>query len=455
MNQVVVPEMRLTALTDWIVRSTSILCLLCLSFVDSGCVTYQGKAVSVRSSLLSGQFAAAREIVEQEQNEDDVLGSLNKGMLRRMTGDYAASNEAFENARRQIDDLYGTDVNEQIGAMTVNDTLSPFHGDRFEQVLLHAYMAMNYIQLDDIDAARIEMLQADIKMREWGDQPEEDAFVRYLSGIIYEMLGENDQALVAYRKAYDIYRSSRDRLRLETPRIVKQDLLRLLAYEHLWNEYTRMKKEFAMSDYRPFDTGNDSGYGEVIVVLNNGLAPQREENAIQTFSDKINHMIRIALPAYKQKPVVLPHARVVMDGEQHMLETVENIDALARHALDTAMALITTRAIERAVEKHGSQSNVDENRGGQARILIAEPDLATERADTRSWTTLPQEIQLARFLVPKGQHQLFIEMLDASGRAVDRIDEVVDIQSGQRVLLSKHWVAPIHAIAADQYSPGL
>ena len=50
------------------------------------------------------------------------------------------------------------------------------------------------------------MLQANVKMMEWGDEPEEDAFLRYLEGIIYESLGELDSALISYRKAYTVYK---------------------------------------------------------------------------------------------------------------------------------------------------------------------------------------------------------------------------------------------------------
>ena len=433
-------------MTKWSDSRLILICVLACILSVSGCATYSAKTADMRSSLLSGQFAMARDLAERDQSDKDVLAALNKGMLRRMTGDYTASNQIFEQAKRRIDELYGVSVTDQLGAVAINDTLRDFQGDRYEQVLLHSYMAMNYIQLGDLDAARVEMLQADIKMREWGDAPEEDAFVRYLSGIIYEMLGENDQALVSYRMAYEIYKSSSDRLGLVTPQILRQDLLRLLATMELWDEYRRLKTEFGMADFKPLKNG--SGYGEVIVVLNNGLAPQREENAIMTFSNDVSKMVRIALPAYRLGPAHLQRARVNVDGRYQPLETVENIDALARHALNDSIPVITTRAIARAVIKYKTQSQVQDKHGGLAGLLMTVTNLATERADTRSWTTLPQEIQLARLLLPEGQHQVNIEMVNAAGRVIDSMQQAVTVKSGQRTLLSQHWIAPVPVISA-------
>ena len=70
-------------------------------------------------------------------------------------------------------------------------------------------------------------------------------------------------------------------------------------------------------------------------------------------------------------------------------------------------------------------------------------NLITERADTRSWTTLPQEIQLKRILLPVGEHQLQIQMLNLAGNLVDIMDEKVLIKPEQSTFVIKHWSAPI------------
>lgn len=421
--------------------------LLLMSLLMGGCTSYAKKAGSIRDSLFAGQIDLAIAALEKEdRSEKDVLVSLNKGMLRRMVNDFRGSNQILEVAKRRIESLYGVSVTEQLGAVAINDTLRKYSGARYEQVLVHAFMAMNYIQLNDLDAARVEILQADVKMQEWGEAPEEDPFVRYLSGIIYEALGETDQAVVAYRKAKSIYNATTDKQRLNLPRMVKVDLLRTLASEGLWDEYNNLKNIFGMASFKPTKLGD--GFGELIVILNNGLAPVRSSNFIITATGAdVVDIVKIAVPIYFSPPRLLYQARLVTNGKSVSLETVENIDALARDALNSEMPAITARAIARAVIKHKTQKGAEEKGGALAAFLVTIANISTEQGDTRSWTTLPQEIQMARVVLPEGLQNVQIQMFDGAGVAVDIIDKVVNVESGKLSFITEHWVSPGSSLA--------
>lgn len=424
--------------------------LSCLYFLLSmsltGCANFGSKSASMHGALASGQIGHALVIAEQQDLEhEDVLASMNKGMLRRMTGDYEQSNRFFEIAKQQIKALYGVSASEQAGALVVNDSMRGYAGDRYEQVLLHAYMAMNYLQLDDLDGARVEMLQADIKIQEWGEQPDEDPFVRYLSGMIYEALGEKDQALVSYRKAKAAYKLTGDKQGLGIPLALKKDLLRLLAEQGLEDELNRLQKEFNLRDFKPETMAK--GSGELIVVVNTGLAPHRKEASIvANTGGELVDTVKVAVPKYlpSKQPysVRLTTDRKISAG----LETVENIDALARAALADEMPLIMTRAIARAVVKHETQKQVEKHGGAMMGFLATIANIATEQADTRSWTTLPQTIQLARIKLPEGMNKVNIEIYNASGMQIDTVEREVQVKSGGRVFLAEHWVAPNMAL---------
>ena len=209
-----------------------------------------------------------------------------------MNGDFSGSNQILEAAKHKIEELYGTSITENLAAVTINETLRGYKGDRYEQLLLHAYMAMNYIQLDEIDGARVEMLQANVKMMEWGDEPEDDAFVRYLEGIIYESMGEYDNALISYRKAYIVYKEKGGNQYPVASLGLKKDLLRLLAWQGLWSEYKSYKKEFNMTNFTAAKASKK--LGEVVVILNNGLAPIRGEAALPIFSTEVQQNLRVA-----------------------------------------------------------------------------------------------------------------------------------------------------------------
>jgi hypothetical protein len=301
-------------------------------------------------------------------------------------------------------------------------------------------MAMNYLQLGKPDSARVEMLQADVKMMEWGDQPDEDPFVRYFAGMIYESLGENDQALVSYRKARDIYVATRDEHMVGVPLMLQKDLLRLLAAQGMKDEYGKLRSEFGLPDFEPAEHGSE--YGELIVVLNSGLAPIRTETSIMTFSSEVQGHVRVAFPVYATQPRPAKRARLDVGGRRVELETVENIDRLAREALDEDMPAVMARAISRAVVKYQSQKQANEQHA-LAGFLLTVTNLATERADTRSWTTLPKEIQMARVMLPAGEHDVRIEIVNPAGAVIDVIDAGVTISPMQHSFLTRHWIAPV------------
>jgi uncharacterized protein len=233
------------------------------------------------------------------------------------------------------------------------------------------------------------------------------------------------------------------------PVTLKKDLLRLLAKQGLWNEYRQMKDSFGLANYKPLKISGQ--FGELVVILSNGLAPLKSESAIMTFSPEVSDNVRVAFPVYQDPPQTLKTAHLVVGDKSIKLETVENIDSLARHSLDDEMPMIMTRAIARAVIKYKSQKKAQGD-NALAGFLMTVANLATERADTRSWTTLPQEIQMARTPVPVGTQPVRIEMLNSAGNVVDSISEEVTIRPGQRSFMIKHWNAPVQAQLEQQES---
>ncbi len=412
------------------------------------CASYATHATSMRDGLLQGKPNLSLAIAEKKDpDQEEVISSLDKGMLRRINNDFSGSNQIFEVAKQEIEQLYGVSITENLAAVTINETLRGYEGDRYEQLLLHAYMAMNYLQRGQADGARVEMLQANVKMMEWGDEPEEDAFLRYLEGIIYESLGESDSALISYRKAYTVYKEKGGSQYPIASDGIKKDLLRLLAKLGLWSEYKSYKKEFNMESYKPAKASKK--VGELVIILNNGLAPIRSEAAVPIFSTEVQQNLRVAFPVYQQQKQLLYTPRIYVDNKQYQMETVEDIDALARYSLEQAMPGIMLRATARAVLKYNSQHSAEE-KSALAGLLLTITNLVTERADTRSWTTLPQAIELKRLSLPVGEHTVQIKMQNALGQVVDVMDQKVTIKPRQPSFLIKHWNAPVAKVSPQK-----
>jgi hypothetical protein len=404
----------------------------------------------MRDSLKLGRPDLALKQFEQDSHDssDKVLTLLHRGMLKRMTGQYAESNRDFEVAKKEMQDLYTTSVSQAVGSVVVNDTIRDYAGDRYEQILLHSYMALNYIALGQIDAARVEVLQADVKMKEWGETPLEDPFVRYLSGIIFEALGEYDQAVVSYRKAVEVYKQTVGIHGVSVPVQLKIDFLRMLAHERMNNEFDQYKKEFGI-DYK-HSADKDRGY--IVAILDSGLGPIKDQHTISTWAPAISKQIRIALPVYNSRTPPVPRARVVIDGESFGLDTVENIDGMARNALKEEMPAITLRAVARMVVKENAAKEAEKRGGGLMGLAFKLGGLVSEIADTRNWSSLPQEIQLVRVPVTPGNHDMSYQIISRSGAVIDTMPHPVSVNKGQISFVSDHWIAPRPNVEETQAS---
>ncbi|MCW9047403.1 MAG: hypothetical protein OQK46_04930 [Gammaproteobacteria bacterium] len=423
-----------------------------------GCATSADKTRGMRQMMeLNRHDLALMEAEKHLVSEaEGVMENMNVGLLRRLNKDYAGSNEAFNIAKEKISELYSTSISQQAGAAVTNDESISFQGYKFEQVLVHLYMAANYLSMGDIDSSRVELLQSQVKMDEWGEPKDETPFMRYFSGVMFEMLGEEDTATVSYRKAVDAYRNTKEKHGLDVPLMLQYDLLRMLARMKLWGEYKDYKRQFGLSKYKAPDT---RGMGELIVLFGNGLAPQREQKVFQTYAPTLALNVKVAVPDYPNPPVVLNKSRLNIGGKYYPLEVVSNIDGLARAALSEEMPLITTRAIARAVVKKKTEDEAGKQGGFLGQLAMLAINQGTEIADTRCWNTLPQEFEMARVFLPEGEQDVNIEVVGPTGAVIDTIKQKVRIKAGAKSVISKRWTAPqaktvpMQAVGGQQNSP--
>jgi tetratricopeptide (TPR) repeat protein len=459
--------------------------LAALGFVLAlnGCATYSSSFTKIEHQLEGQQYDEALKTIEEKSKDknDRVLYLLNKGMVLRMKRDFVASNESLEAAKQEMERLYAASVSENALSFVVNDATVSYAGDDYEQVLVHLYMALNYLELGQRDEARVEALQVDVKLREIGEKLPaskftEDALSRYLTGMIYEELGEWSDAMIAYRKAYEAYKKYQDNFSVPMPAMLKFDLVRLAQREGLTDDLEQYQKEFDIAPTKKKPAGDESE-GELVFVLNNGLAPIKREEVIGTWApgpsvvvdtskrprrllppkpaaQAISEstappiLVNIALPYYESRPNKITSARISVSGKQANTEMMENVDAIARASLKSRMPAITARAVARAISKGVIQESVDKSgqRGDDAAaakligsLLVRVAAVATERADTRSWLTLPANVQLARLSLPPGTYDVTVDLLGNNDQIVaTRVFPQVAIRKERKTYLTQH-----------------
>jgi len=416
----------------------------------AACATFSDTIQSTERSLAQQQPKLA--LVEYEKRKpgsaDQVLYLMNRGMLLRMAGDYEQSTRELEEAKKLIDNLRAVSVREQALSFMVNDATRSFIGEDFEQLMVHAYIALNYLDQRRLDAARVEALQADVFLRQIAQGSSspytEDAFTRYLTGIVYEDEREWSDAMIAYRKAYEAYQGQLDRFGVALPEPLKHDLIRLADRMGLAQEAERYRKSFGIKDTLSAAALLDRG--EIILTVHAGLAPAKREHAVTVVNPSTGRLLRLALPQVHSRGHPFGYARVSVESQSATSFRVANIDAIAIKSLESRMPAITARALARMIAKDSvakaAASSGDRGSSGQALagLAINFAAVLSERADTRSWFTLPGEIHLLRLSLPPGSYRGRIELYGPSGNLLQSSVFEVALAKGEKRYMSRHWV---------------
>lgn len=411
----------------------------------TGCASYGNKFQPIERALLTHQPDRALAELEQHYTAfgpDAPLYFLNKGMLLRMTGRFMESNAAFESAKKKISKVEAISLTEQTTSFIVNDTARSYDGEDFEKVLIHLYQALNYLDLQQPDEARVEVLQLDVRLRELYDGSNEtslaeEMFARYLSGVIFEGLSEWSDALIACRKAYEASKLQAKKYGVPLPESLKYALLRLTERQGLDDELRRYREEFSINEWR--SVGSRATNGELVLTLHSGLVALKGEAATQAIDVTSGRLIRVALPVYRPRLQTVTQARLSVAGQSVPLDLVEDVNALAVKSLESHMAAITARAIARAAVKYRTAREADK-RDPALGLIVNIAGAVTEQADTRSWSTLPARIYLGRLSLAPGIYPAQLELLDGSGRLVHTQNfGSVTISEGKNTYLTFHW----------------
>jgi hypothetical protein len=415
-----------------------------------GCADYGSRFERLDLCLASDRPGAALELLNEKQpaGRDRLLQILERAMLLRMDRRFAESNREFEAAKRVEEELAALSLREQGTALLLNDTATSYQGAAFERVLIRLYEALNYLELDDRDAARVEALQVDLLLRELGQEDPDsifhnDPFARYLSGMIFEDGGECSDAMIAFRDAYQAYREHGERYPLAVPPALQGDLLRTAERLGLEEEAAEYRSAFGRE--RAPQLYGGPGNGEVVVLFHSGLVPVKEEESLTVPVVGQARLIRIAVPAYRVRPAGSSGVVGVAAQRRIAGQVVANVQGMALADLEAHRGTLVARTAARAAAKYAaSYAAGKENQW--AGLLVNLAGVLTERADTRSWLTLPREIRMIRLDLPPGTYPVELEILGPGGGVVDRRTLApVELAAGRRVYRSLHWVS-LHSV---------
>lgn len=483
-------------LTTAFVRAlTKLLPLLSLVICLQGCGAGLDRYVLVDQSLRSGQVGRAVEILERAEpeygSESRVLYRMDHGMILHVAGRYQTSNDLLDQAEDEVERLYTRRVRTEAKAFLINDSKLPYEGEPFEQTMINVLKALNYAAMGKWSEALVEARRIDHRLNVLADavgnrdEYRDDAFARYLSGILYEAAGDLNNAFIAYRLAYEAYRSSSPWSRTPVPPTLQADLLRTSEALHLSEEHAQYRREFGDVAWQSY--AETQHLAQVVMISLNGRAPRKEDQfidmpisldalnlvllskavgtstsqeqrAVESVLYGLNgHVVRVALPTLVRQKSQVAYAELNATGPNGSstarTELVHNLTAVAEKSLASRLKGIAIKAVARAAVKfaladgvgRGAHAAAGNDAGPLVGFLVGAIAktlaVASEEADKRSWRTLPDEIQLARMWLPPGEYRLRLESKGRSGGMIgSQAVRTIWVRAGQTYLFTERII---------------
>lgn len=442
-------------------------------FLLTACATYYQKTINFQQDFTSGRLSESQSFLEKNEKaaekKDRLLYFFDRGVVEQMLGNYEQSNYYFEEAYKFSQDFRKSLIND-FTSYLANPMTKPYQGEDYEVVLIHFYKALNYIYLNDYNAALIECRRINIRLNEINDRYEQkknryksDAFAHLLMGLIYEAQKDYNNAFIAYRNAYEVYEDIySEHFQMDAPLQLKQDLIRMAKFNEFATELDFYEREFDLS-YHPSWENQE---GTLVFFWLNGLGPVKSELSLNfagakgqggvfTFSDEQNGFsvpvvannyntkadigdvkaIRMAIPKFKSRYPLYTDATIYTNDQAYPLYKVEDINQIALASLQDRTARELASSVGRLAVKQATELAVREQNEDLG-ALVSVVNAATEKADTRNWQTLPFSIYYQKIPLDTGINK--IKLIPQAPQLKDTIQFEIESEGRQMQFYNYH-----------------
>ncbi len=403
-------------------------CLAALVLTLSSCAGVTKISPQVNDLAVDGQYAQALQILENPKKygaNNKLLFLFDKGLVLHLAGRYEESILVFEEAKLIYEELYTQSLTKNAGSWLWNDYALPYRGEDFERVMVNVFQALNFAALGKIDEALVEARDVDSVLKLINDQYSadqknvyrQDAFARFLMGILYESTGKLNDAVISYKLSFQAY--ERDYLKhyaTATPQILKENLL-AAAEKFGARDLDEYRNAFSGVDYIPWNEKQKKG--EIVVIEYQGLSPVKVPVEIPIPLPD-GYISKIAFPRYEKRHndfLAMPISASTLSGGvaySNRSQLGEDIAAIAVKNLDDRKVRVIAKSVVRLTGKYAAEKalekHVDKQHGqGMAdavKIVGSLYNFFSEQADLRCWQTLPAQIAIGRLILNPGDYAL-------------------------------------------------
>jgi len=428
-----------------------------IGFALSGCSStqfqdlfsgYAKQMEKVRQAQLQGDFTRAQALITNRQKGDNnyALSMLERARLQYLLNDWQKSRDDFSLVYKTLEEerekakIQISKGLKQVGAVISNDNAIRYEIPAYEQSMMHSYQALNYLNLGDLEGALVEIRRANLVQAQalkdnqssideaeldfnrnaldsalqnaypsmdlmTGDLKNgfQNAYTFYLSGILYEAAGQVNDAYIDYKKALEIYPDNhylqQDVLRLATKLVMVDDL------EHFSQLFGPLKDKAV------------EVVGEVVLLIEQGMVNVKDDLSVHLpifyFYDDARYF-SFSLPVYRDDVYGYKEAILTFDQTEYRGAEIVKLQSLASKNLSDKLPAMVARQAVRVIAKEQLRKQMSKNGGDIGNILANLYNIASEQADTRSWLTLPNNMQIVRLTLPVGKHEMSLSVAGQS-----------------------------------------
>jgi len=409
---------------------------------------YNQQMHDVKQAQQRGDFQQATNLLPKRNpsNGSYNLSLLEKARLAYLANDNKQSQEDFERVyqliqrAQQAAKIELSRGIENVTAVMSNDNATRYDIPLYEQSMLNSYQALNYLAQQDLSSALVEIRRANLvqkkalkdnassiynsaeKMATQGSLTSQypsmneaigqvkngfqNAYTFYLSALLYEAAGQSNDAYIDYKKALEIYPDNN---------YLQQDVWRLANTLNMTQDMSQFKNSLEKTVTNIIFNNKESkkNLGQVVIIVENGIVASKQEISLNlpiVTSHNDMRFYSVALPSYQNHLRVYSPLELTYQGKRYQSEEIVRLQSLAAKQLKDQLPIIVARQITRLIAKEKMRKQLERKGGDVGNIFASIYNIATEKADTRSWSTLPDSIHILQLNLASGEHQLSLDI---------------------------------------------
>jgi hypothetical protein len=362
-----------------------------------------------------------------DMGSDHALYVLDRGSVQQSVAQFAQSSHDFEAADKAIDMLdLAHDAKDTIGEYVFSGSSGKYQAPPYEKLLVNTLDMLNYLELRDLNGARVEARRLAVMQRYVADElHERDNTVlglgAFLAGLTFERSDAPDEALRWYDTSLEF--SGFDALKDPVRRLLQQGQYRSPRLKEL--------ESGGPAPAAPESTGEGEivfvvGYGRVphkiaeripiglaLTYASGALSPYDTARANRLAAQGLVTWVNFPTLGREQGGYAVPSC--LLDGSSVPLEEAVNVSEQVRAEWKKIEGKLIVSAITRMIARYaaGSVAGAAAGKNSLVGALLSIGTQATLTAldtpDTRSWETLPARVAIARVRVPAGDHKVRID----------------------------------------------